>query len=88
MESWGTLIEGLGPFIIGFLLYASGAIFLTVMLAVGIAWGIRWGITWALKEISGDRELEAWLKRVFSPSEKQINNGILGSTTENRNESN
>ena len=78
----------LGTLIIGFLLYASGAIFLTVMLAVGVAWGIRWGITWSLKEISGDRELEAWLKRVLGPSENQINNSILGSTTENRNESN
>ena len=30
-----------GGLIILFLLYASGAIFVTVMLAVGIAWGIR-----------------------------------------------
>ena len=81
-------MESLWTLIIGFLLYASGAIFLTVMLAVGIAWGIRWGITWSLKEISGDRELEAWLKRVLGPSENRINNSILGSTTENRNESN
>lgn len=77
----------LGGFVILFLVYASGAIFLTIMLAVGIAWGIRWGITWSLKEISGDRELEAWLKRVLGPSENQINNSILGSTTENRSES-
>lgn len=77
----------LGGFVILFLVYASGAIFLTVMLAVGIAWGIRWGITWSLKEISRDRELEAWLKRVLGSSENQINNSILGSTTENRNES-
>ena len=76
------------PIIIGFLLYASGAIFLTVMLAVGIAWGIRWGITWSLKEISEDRELQAALKRVLGPSGNQINNSILGSTTEHRNESN
>ena len=78
----------LGGFVILFLVYASGAIFLTVMLAVGIAWGIRWGITWSLKEISGDRELEAWLKRVLNTSENQINKSILGSATENRNESN
>lgn len=56
----------LGGLIILFLLYASGAIFVTVMLAVGIAWGIRWGITWSLKEISRDPELEAWLKRVLN----------------------
>lgn len=78
----------LGGFVILFLVYTSGAIFLTVMLAVGIAWGIRWGITWSLKEISGDRELEARLKRILSPSENQINNSILRSTTENRNASN
>lgn len=78
----------IGGLIVLFLLYASGAIFLTVMLAVGIAWGIRWGITWSLKEISGDHELEAWLKRVLNTSENQINNSILGSTTENLNESN
>ncbi len=78
----------LGGFVILFLVYASGAIFLTVMLAVGIAWGIRWGITWSLKEISGDRELEAWLKRILSPAENQINNSILRSTTENRNAEN
>lgn len=78
----------LGGIVILFLLYASGAIFLTVMLAVGIAWGIRWGMTWALKEIARDRELETWLKRVLSPSENQINNGIRKSTTENRYESN
>ena len=35
----------LGGLIILSLLYASGAIFVTVILAVGIAWGIRWGIT-------------------------------------------
>lgn len=56
----------LGGLIILFLLYASGAIFVTVMLAVGIAWGIRWGITWSLKEIFRDPELEAWLKRVLN----------------------
>ena len=55
-----------GGLIILFLLYASGAIFVTVMLAVGIAWGIRWGITWSLKEISRDPELEAWIKQVFN----------------------
>ena len=60
-------IEGL---IVLFLLYASGAIFATVMLAVGIAWGIRWGITWSFKEIARDTEIEAWLKRIFNPSEK------------------
>ena len=59
-----------GGLIILFLLYASGAIFLTVMLAVGIAWGIRWGITWSIKEISRDPDLEAWLKRVLNASEK------------------
>ena len=82
------MATSLGGFVILFLVYASGAIFLTVMLAVGIAWGIRWGITWSLKEISSDHELEAWLKRVLNPSENQVNNSILGSTTENRNESN
>ncbi|RKU13136.1 hypothetical protein C6503_16440 [Candidatus Poribacteria bacterium] len=60
----------IGGLIVLFLLYASGAIFLTVMLAVGIAWGIRWGITWSIREISKDRELEAWLKRIRSASEK------------------
>ncbi len=55
-----------GGLIILFLLYASGAIFVTVMLAVGIAWGIRWGITWSLKEISRDPELEDWIKQVFN----------------------
>ncbi len=81
----GTTLGGL---VILFLVYTSGAIFLTVMLAVGIAWGIRWGITWSLKEISGDRELEASLKRIFNPSENQINNSILRSTTGNRDASN
>ena len=66
----------IGGLIVLFLLYASGAIFLTVMLAVGIAWGIRWGITWSIREISKDRELEAWLKRVLSASENQIHNEI------------
>ena len=64
------MASSIGGLIVLFLLYASGAIFLTVMLAVGIAWGIRWGITWSIREISTDRELEAWLKRVFNPSEK------------------
>ena len=82
------MATSLGGFVILFLVYASGAIFLTVMLAVGIAWGIRWGITWSLKEISSDPELEAWLKRVLSPPENQVNNSVLESTTENGNESN
>ena len=60
----------IGGLIVLFLLYASGAIFVTIMLAVGITWGIRWGITWSIREISRDRELEAWLKRVLSTSEK------------------
>ena len=59
-----------GGIIILFLLYASGTIFVTVMLAVGIAWGIRWGITWAIKEISRDPGLERWLKRVLTSPEK------------------
>ncbi len=82
------MATSLGGFVILFLVYASGAIFLTVMLAVGIAWGIRWGITWSLKEIASDHELEAWLKRVLRPSENQVNNSVLESTTENGNESN
>ena len=60
----------LGGVIILFLLYASGAILVTVMLAVGIAWGIRWGITWSFKEIAKDPEIEAWLKQVRNPTEK------------------
>ena len=64
------MVSTFGGLIILFLLYASGAIFLTVMLAVGIAWGIRWGITWSIKEISRDPELESWLKRVLNTSEK------------------
>ncbi len=64
------MTSSLGGLVILFLLYASGAIFATVMLAVGIAWGIRWGITWSVKEISSDSELEAWLKRVLGTSEK------------------
>ena len=59
-----------GGLVILFLLYASGAIFVTVMLAVGIAWGIRWGITWSIREISKDSDLESWLKRVLNTSEK------------------
>ena len=64
------MVSSIGGLIVLFLLYASGAIFVTVMLAVGIAWGIRWGITWSLKEISRDSELEVWLKRVLNNSEK------------------
>ena len=60
------MASSIGGLIILFLLYASGAIFVTVMLAVGIAWGIRWGITWSFKEISSDAEIEAWLKRIFN----------------------
>lgn len=82
------MVSSIGGLIVLFLLYASGAIFATVMLAVGIAWGIRWGITWSLKEISSDSELEAWLKRVLSSSENQTNNSIFRSTTENPNDPN
>lgn len=64
------MASSIGGLIVLFLLYASGAIFVTVMLAVGIAWGIRWGITWSFKEIARDAEIEAWLKRIFNPSEK------------------
>ena len=62
--------------IIYFLLYASGAVFLTVMLAVGVAWGIRWGLTWALKEVSRDPEFERWLKRIINSTDTQIDRDI------------
>ena len=55
-------MEGL---VIALLLYASGAIFVTVMLAVGIAWGIRWGLTWALRELSRDPDIERWVNRLL-----------------------
>ena len=61
----------------------------TALLAVAvISVGVRWGLTWTIKEISKDPELQSCLKRILNPSENQINNSILGSTTENRNESN
>lgn len=75
-------------FAFGALAYVLGAFVLTSLLAIAIAWGLKWGIKWGLKEIARDSELEAWLKRVLGPSENQINNSILESTTENRNESN
>ena len=69
-------MESLGVLIIGFLLYASGAILVVVMLAVGIAWGIRWGLTWAVKEISRDPGIERWLKRPLNTSENRIHSEI------------
>ena len=75
-------------FAIGALAYVLAAFLVTSLLAMAIAWGLKWGIKWGLKEISRDSDLEAWLKRVLGPSENQINDSILGSTTENPNESN
>lgn len=78
----------IGGLVILFLLYASGAIFVIVMLAVGIAWGIRWGLTWTLREISRDPGIEKWLKRVLSSSENQINSDILKSSSNVSNQPN
>ena len=60
----------LGTFAVGAFSYLFAVFFATTLIALAIAWGIRWGITWSLKTISRDAELEAWLKRVLSASEK------------------
>ena len=65
-----NLVSSLSGFIIIILLYISGIFLAVTMIAVAVAWGIRWGGTWLLKEISGDAELEEWLKRIFNHSEK------------------
>ena len=79
-----TLV-GLLTLILGYVAaYVATALLVVAVLSVGI----KWGLTWTIKEISKDPELESCLKRIFNPSENQVNNSILGSTTENRNESN
>ena len=70
MSELSQLTVIFGGLFIPILLYVSGIILAVVMLAVGVAWGIRWGGTWLLKEISRDPELEEWLKRILSRSEK------------------
>lgn len=79
---------GFLEFLILISIYPLAALLGAVMIGIGIALGFRWGGRWLLKIIYTDPEFEKWLKGILSPSENQINNSILRSTTENRNASN